>query len=205
MHDDVGAVIDRLAEVRRGERVVDDIRHARAFGDLRDRLHVGDDAAGIGDQLGEDRLGLRADRALERGQIVGIGPHNVPAEILERVIELVDRAAIELFRCDEFVARLHQAVKQSKPARRGLRRPQAPRCRPRARRRVPQAPPSSDCRCAYRYCRRFAGRTARPRDRRFQRHRTSSDRSALRARRLSDRAARRHEWRAWKIPECVRS
>ena len=97
MHDDVGAVIDRLAQIRRSQRVVDDVGHAGALGDLRHRRHVGDDAAGIGDRLGEDRLGLRRDRALERADVVGIGPHHVPAEILERVVELVDRAAIELF------------------------------------------------------------------------------------------------------------
>ena len=42
--------------------------------------------------------------------IVGIRPDDVPAEILERVIELVDRAAVELLRRDEFVAGLHQAM-----------------------------------------------------------------------------------------------
>ena len=110
MNDDVGAVVDRLAEVGRRQRVVDDQRHAGAAGDVGDRLDVGDDAAGIGDQLDEDRLGLRRHRALERRDVVGVGPRHVPAEILERVIELVDRAAIELARGDELVAGLHQAV-----------------------------------------------------------------------------------------------
>ena len=50
------------------------------------------------------------DGALEGGDVVGVGPHHVPAEILERVVELVDRAAIELLRRHELVARLHQAV-----------------------------------------------------------------------------------------------
>ena len=59
MHDDVGAVVDRLAEVGRRQRVVDDQRHAGASRDVGDRLDVGDDAAGIGDRLDEDRLGLR--------------------------------------------------------------------------------------------------------------------------------------------------
>ncbi len=127
MHDDVGAVLERLAQIRRGERVVDDIRHAGAPRDLRDRRHVGDDAAGIGDQLGEDRLGLRADGALERGDVVRIGPDHVPAEILECVIELVDRAAVELFRRDEFVAGLQQAMENQK-----LRR--VARCHRQARR-----------------------------------------------------------------------
>ena len=112
MHDDIGAVIDRLAQIRGGERVVDDIGHAGTLGDLRHRLHVGDDAARIGDRLGENRLGLWADGAIERGNILRVRPHHVPAEILEGVIELVDRAAIELLRGDEFVARLHQAMKR---------------------------------------------------------------------------------------------
>src|SRR5208337_1081920 len=37
-------------------------------------------------------------------------PDHVPAEILEGMVELIDGAAIELFRCDEFVARPHQTV-----------------------------------------------------------------------------------------------
>ena len=59
---------------------------------------------GIGDQLDEDRLGVRRHRALETADIVGIGPHHVPAETLEGMGELVDRAAIEFSRGDEFVA-----------------------------------------------------------------------------------------------------
>ena len=110
MHHDVGAVLDRLAQIGRGQGVVDDERHAGALGDRGDRLDVGDDAARIGDRLDEDRLGLRGDGALEGPDIVGIGPHHVPAEILEGVIELVDRAAVELLGRDELVARLHQAV-----------------------------------------------------------------------------------------------
>ena len=137
--------------------------------------------------------------------VVGVGPHHVPAEILERVIELVDRAAIELLRGDELVARLHQRSASRSPARRGRRRPQGPRCRLRARRRAPPAPRWSDCRCAYRCCRRPAGRTARRRDRRRRTRTTWSDRSASRARRWSDRAGRRRGWRASKSPECVRS
>ena len=39
-----------------------------------------------------------AQRTLEAADIVGVRPHDVPAEILERVIELVDRAAVELAR-----------------------------------------------------------------------------------------------------------
>ncbi len=65
---------------------------------------------GLAIELDENRFGLRRDRALEGGDVVGIRPHDVPAEILEGVIELVDRAAIELLRRDELVARRHQVV-----------------------------------------------------------------------------------------------
>ena len=65
---------------------------------------------GLAIELDEDRLGLRADRPFEGADVVGIGPYHVPAEILERVVELVDRAAIELLGGDELLARPHQAM-----------------------------------------------------------------------------------------------
>src|SRR5262249_57684547 len=59
MHDDIGAVVDWLAQIGRGQGVVDDQRNSRVLGDLADRLDIGDDAAWIGDRLNENRLGLR--------------------------------------------------------------------------------------------------------------------------------------------------
>ena len=112
VEDDVGAVLEGPAEIGRGQRVVDDERHPCPLGDRSDGLDVGDGAAGIGDRLDEDRLGLRADRILEGGDVVDVAPLHRPAEGLERVIELVDRAAIELARGDDLVARLHQRVQR---------------------------------------------------------------------------------------------
>src|SRR5690606_42065307 len=54
----------------------------------------------------EDRLGARGDGAVEGRRVLGVGPHHVPAEALERIVELVDRAAIQLAGGDELVARL---------------------------------------------------------------------------------------------------
>jgi hypothetical protein len=51
-----------------------------------------------------------AERLLDRGGVLGIGPHHRPAERLDGIAELVDRAAIELAAGDEFVARLHEGV-----------------------------------------------------------------------------------------------
>ena len=110
VHDDVGAVIDRLDQIGRRQRVVDDQGHAGLARHGGDRLDVGDGAAGIGDRLDEDRLGARRDRGLEAADVVGVGPHHVPAKALEGVGELVDRAAIELSRGDEFVAGLQQLL-----------------------------------------------------------------------------------------------
>ena len=141
----------------------------------------------------------------KRGDVVGVGPHHVPAEILEGVVELVDRAAIELASRRRTRRRASSGSGRPAPARRGRRRPRAPRCRLRARRRAPPAPRWSGCRCGCRCCRRPAGRTARRRGRRRRTRRTWSDRSASRARRWSDRAARRHGSRAWQSRGCVRS
>ena len=111
MHDDVGAMLDRADQIGRGERVVDDERHAGLFGDRRDRLEVGDDAAGIGDELDEDRLGLRRDRGVEAEPAsVASAQRTFQPNFAKDVVELVDRAAIELARGDELVARLQQRV-----------------------------------------------------------------------------------------------
>jgi len=42
----------------------------------------------------------------------GSAHFTLPAEALERMIELVDRAAIKLGRGDEFVARLHERMER---------------------------------------------------------------------------------------------
>jgi hypothetical protein len=73
-------------------------------------MDVGDDAAGIGDRLDEDRLGLFVHRRLDGVEIVGIGPFDDPAEILEGVVELVDRTAVKLCRSDEFLTRPHEGM-----------------------------------------------------------------------------------------------
>ena len=40
----------------------------------------------------------------------GVRPRDVPIELLERVVELVDRAAVELAAGDELIARLQQRM-----------------------------------------------------------------------------------------------
>ena len=108
MNDDVGAVLERPAEIGGGERIVDDQRQASLMRDIGDPLDIDDDASGIGEVLDEDRLALRRQRAAE---ILGVGRIDEmagPAKLLEREAELGERAAIKVARSDEFVARLHQ-------------------------------------------------------------------------------------------------
>ena len=110
VHDDVGAVLLRLAQVGRRQRVIDDERHAGLLGDGSDGRKVDEDAARVGDRLAKDRACFRRDRLLERRRIGGVRPLHVPIELLERVIELIDRAAVELAAGNELIARLEQRV-----------------------------------------------------------------------------------------------
>ena len=90
MHDDVGAVFDRPDQIGRGERVVDDQRNAGFLGDRGDGGDVSDNAAGIGDELDEDRLDLRCQRGAKRLRVGRIGKAYRPTAFLEGVRELVD-------------------------------------------------------------------------------------------------------------------
>ena len=114
MDNNVCAMLERLDQIGSCQRIIDDQRHAGLFGDCGDGCDIGDDTAGIGDGFDEDRLGLRGNRGLEGGEIIGISPFHAPVEILVGMIELVDRAAIEFFRGDELVARLQQGVEDQK-------------------------------------------------------------------------------------------
>ena len=73
MHDDIGAVIDRAQQNRRGDGVVDDERNAVALGDARQRLDVADVAGRIADALAEDRARFVVDQLFDRVGPVGLG------------------------------------------------------------------------------------------------------------------------------------
>jgi hypothetical protein len=108
VHDDVGAMLLRPAEVGAGRGVVDDERHARLVRDLRDRLDVRDDAVGIGGALDEDAAGALADLLEEAFRAARVGEADLPVELREGLVELGDRAAVELFRRNQLVARPHE-------------------------------------------------------------------------------------------------
>ncbi len=83
MNDDVGAVLDRPAEIRSGQRIVDDERQAGAMGDLGDTGDVDDNPARIREVLDEDRLAFRSERLTEILGFARIDEMAGPAEFLE--------------------------------------------------------------------------------------------------------------------------
>ena len=110
VHHDVGAVIDRTAQVRRGEGVVDHQRHVVLVRDLGDGLDVQHVAARIGDGLAVEALGLGRDGLAEVFRIVGIDELDVVAHLAEADVELRVGAAVERAGGHHFVARFQQAV-----------------------------------------------------------------------------------------------
>ena len=103
-------MIPGFAQIGRGHRVVDDQWNTGLFRNRGNRCDVDDDAARVGDAFDHDGFGLRCQRLLEACRIGRIGEDHVPAEFLERMVELIDRAAIELPASDEIVAGLEQRV-----------------------------------------------------------------------------------------------
>ena len=124
--DDQGrAVVDRLAEPRCGERVVDDQGNACIVGDLRDRLEVADHAAGVGETLDEEGLGLGCQRALEVVRLVGVDDVRLPAELRIGVAHLLQRATVEAGGGDDLVAWGHQREQRQHLCRMTRRRHRA--------------------------------------------------------------------------------
>ena len=115
--DDVGAPLDRAAEKRRRERVVDDQRELVVVRDGRDRFDVEHVAAGIADRLAVERLGVVADGGLPRVRIVGIDPRQLHRHLAQQVLELVDRSAVQRRRRHDVIA-----GRQQREQRRRLRR-----------------------------------------------------------------------------------
>src|SRR5207302_432199 len=62
---DIGAVLERAAQGRRSERVVDDDRYAGVVRDLADGLEIGNVQARVADRLHEQAAGVLVDRLLE--------------------------------------------------------------------------------------------------------------------------------------------
>ena len=135
VHDDVGAELERTDQVRRRDRVVDDQRQVVLVRDARDALDVEDVDLRVADGLGEEQLGVRADRGGPLGRVVLVlDEGDLDAELGERVLEQVVRAAVDRARRDDVVAGARDVEHRVGDRRRSRMRRRAPRCRPRARR-----------------------------------------------------------------------
>ena len=103
--DDVAAELERTAEDRRRESVVDDKRHAVLVRDLRELRDVEYAARGVRDRLAEDALSVRAEGLLYlRGRRIRVDEREFDAELLEGDGEEVERAAVDLGGRDDMVA-----------------------------------------------------------------------------------------------------
>ncbi len=108
MHDDVGAVFDRAAQVGRGESVVDHERYAGFFGDGADRFDVEHVAARVADGFAVDGFGFRGDRFAKILRIFRVDELDVDAEFFEVEREQRIGTAIQGAGGNDFIARLNQ-------------------------------------------------------------------------------------------------
>ena len=106
--DDVGAVLEGLGEVRRGERRVDDERDVLLVADRGDGLEVADLQSGVGHGLAEQRARLVVDGGAEVLGVLGVHELHRDAHRGEDVVELRVGSAIQLAGRDDVVARLRK-------------------------------------------------------------------------------------------------
>src|SRR5690554_1455709 len=105
MENDIRAMLDRAAKIRRCECIVHDEWDTRLMRDFCNSFDINDDTARIRNAFDEDGFRFRADSGLDVGRVGGVCPINFPAELLEGMAELVDRAAIKLTGSHKTVAR----------------------------------------------------------------------------------------------------
>ena len=163
LDDQVRAELERAADVRRGERVVDDVGRAVLVGEAGDRCVVGHDGRRVGDRLGVDDAGRRRGDRGRRGRVVGhVGEVDADPEPREGVDELRPRRAVGGQRRHDPVAGLQlRGERGMDGAHAGGERDARPRPTP-ARRRPRRGPTSSGWRSASRRIRRADRRRRRP-------------------------------------------
>ena len=126
VHDDVGAMAQRLAEVWRADGVVDDERDLVVVRDLAHALEVEHVALRVADRLAVERARLGPDRGGPGLEVVGIvDERDLNAELGQRVVEQVVGAAVERRRRHDVPTVLGQVEQRDRlgglPARGGER------------------------------------------------------------------------------------
>ena len=173
VHDDVGAERERLLQVRRGERVVDDDARAARVRELarprRCRRSTSAGLVGVSIQTSRVSSGHAASSASRSVRSTAV--HARPCGVVHLVDE-PERAAVRVVGDDHVVARAEQCA-GSRPRRPGRSRTRARAARPRATRGTPRARRGSGCRCARTrspvLADRVLGERRRQRDRRHDR------------------------------------
>src|SRR5215472_15914880 len=96
MDDDVGAVLKRPQEDRRGDSVVDDEGDAMLVRDLGQPLEIAYVPGGIADALAEQCAGLAIDESLERGRLIALRESCADADLREDVRKQRMSCTVEL-------------------------------------------------------------------------------------------------------------
>jgi hypothetical protein len=112
MHHDVRTPIDWAAAVRAREGVVDDQRNIVLVGNARYRFDIEHVDLRIAEGFGKDAFRLRRDRAPDGLQVADVDEDRIDPDFSEGDVELVDGAAVQGGRSDEFVAGIHQGKKR---------------------------------------------------------------------------------------------
>ena len=96
MDDHVGAMLDGAQQVGSGEGCVHDQRHVVAVRDVGPGLKVEHVGVGVAQRLGVQQLGVVLDGGLDGIQVGGVDERGGKALVGERVLEQVQRAAVQV-------------------------------------------------------------------------------------------------------------
>ena len=108
VHDDVGTVLKRSAQVRRGEGGVHHEREAVGVGHVGQGRQVGDRSRRVADYLGVQEAGVAVDRCGEGIRVVAVDEAGFDAEATQRGLEHGVGSAVERRRGHEVGALLGQ-------------------------------------------------------------------------------------------------
>ena len=90
MDNQIGAPMERLAEIRCRQSIVDDQRYTGVLGNGGDGFQINDHAARIGQDFDEDRLAFRRQGLAEVLRVGGIDKIAMPTQTLKADAELGD-------------------------------------------------------------------------------------------------------------------